>query len=142
MNLLWLRVSGRSMWPVAHPLQVGVVTGTSNLDIGDIVAVLGAIPGTVVVHRLQAIDGDRLILRGDTNQAADLPVERCAVLGTVRALRLGPLAWSEPEDPRISSLLRSIGLTWSRLAPRLRAGLGQLRRHRRKTRHNVDMLDD
>lgn len=130
------------MWPLAHPLQVGVEPALPHLHVGDIIAVLGVQPGTVVVHRLQAIEGDRLILRGDTNQGLDPPVERSAVLGRVRAVRLGPVVWMEPANPLIYKVLRSGGLAWSSLAPRLRAGLWRLRHRQRETRHNVDMLGD
>ncbi len=146
MKLLWLRVAGRSMWPLAHPLQVGVepraAAGQADLQIGDVIAVLGDQPGTVVVHRLQAIDGELLILRGDTNSGADRPVQRSAVLGRVKALRLGPLVCREPQHPMLSAMLRQGGLAWARWAPQLRASLRRLRRHHRQTRHNVDMPGD
>lgn len=80
----------------------------------------------MVVHRLWAIDGDRLILRGDTNGYADPPLPRDAVVGRVRAVRLGALVLTEPRGDASLRLLRRLGTAWAELAPPLRRGLRRM----------------
>ncbi len=54
--------------------------------LGVLVAVERA--GRVVVHRLVAFDGERLVLRGDANPHCDTPDDSGAVLGVVTRQRL------------------------------------------------------
>lgn len=142
MTLQWFALDGRSMWPLAAPWQVGLGSCGEQLYIGDLLAVVGDRPATVVVHRLVAIDGDRLILRGDSNGYYDAPVARSALVGRVKAVRLGYLRLTDPENPMLSMFLRRSGLAWSRLAPVLRLGLRRLRGRHRGTRQNIDMVGD
>lgn len=134
MTLQWFPLEGRSMWPLAAPWQVGVGDRSDSLHPGDLLAVIGDRPGTVLVHRLVQIDGDRLILRGDTNGYDDTPVPRGALVGRVRALRLGRIVLTEPRQDATLGLLRQSGIAWARLAPQLRAAL---RWARAKTRRNA-----
>lgn len=122
------------MWPLASPWQVGVGGRNDSLHLGDLLAVIGERPGTVLVHRLVQIDGDRLILRGDTNGYDDAPVPRDALVGRVRALRLGTLVLTEPRQDATLGLLRQLGIGWARLAPQLRAAV---RWTRAKARRNT-----
>ncbi len=121
------------MWPLASPWQVAVGSRDDPLQPGDLLAVIGNRPGTVLVHRLVQIDGDRLILRGDTNSYDDTPVPRDALVGRVRALRLGRIVLTEPRQDATLGLMRQLGIGWARLAPHLRAAV---RWTRAKTRRN------
>lgn len=142
MTLQWFELTGHSMWPLVAPWQVGLSRCDGSLHIGELLAVVGDRPATVVVHRLVAIDGDRLILRGDTNGYDDAPVPRSALVGRVVAVRLGRLVCTDPAHPMISALLRRGGMAWSRVAPVLRLGLRRWRRRHRGTRQNIDMVGD
>lgn len=122
------------MWPLASPWQVGVGNRSDTLHPGDLLAVIGDRPGTVLVHRLVQIDGDQLILRGDTNGYDDPPVPRAALVGRVRALRLGTLVLTEPRQDAMLGLVRQFGVGWARLAPHLRVAL---RWARAKARRNA-----
>lgn len=122
------------MWPLASPWQVGVGGRGDSLHPGDLLAVIGERPGTVLVHRLVQIDGDRLILRGDTNGYNDPPVPRDALVGRVQALRLGMLVLTEPHQDATLRLVRQLGVGWARLAPHLR---GAVRWSRAKARRNA-----
>lgn len=127
MTLRWLKVQGRSMWPLAAPWQVGVAAAVDPLQPGDLLAVVGDRPGCVVVHRLAAIDGDRLILRGDANGYDDAPVPRSAVVGRVCALRWRGVELHEPNNPLAKQGLAAGGRLWSGVAPRLRGVWRRLR---------------
>lgn len=122
------------MWPLASPWQVGVGNRSDPLHPGDLLAVIGERPGTVLVHRLVQIDGDQLILRGDTNGYDDPPVPRDALVGRVQALRLGTLVLTEPRQDATLGLVRQLGVGWARWAPHLRAAV---RWARAKTRRNA-----
>jgi hypothetical protein len=122
------------MWPLASPWQVGIGDRGDSLQPGDLLAVIGARPGTVLVHRLVKIDGDWLILRGDTNGYDDAPVPRDALVGRVQALRLGRMVLTEPRQDATLGLVRQLGVGWAHLAPQLRAAV---RWARAKTRRNA-----
>lgn len=109
------------MWPLAPPLHVGIQrTAWRELRRGDLVAVVGQIPGTGVLHRLHAIGPSGLQTRGDTCVRADEPLPHAALLGRAVALRLGPIALPIAVHGPSAALLRATGLRWSAVAPQLR----------------------
>ena len=69
-----------------------------NMQIGDLIIVSEAKPyaegdtvvyqqgGMLVVHRVIEIDGDSITTQGDANNAADAPIDKSAVKGTVIAV--------------------------------------------------------
>ncbi len=114
-------VQGRSMWPLAAPWQVAVHAVEGELEIGDIIAVISESPQSVVLHRLRSMDGDRVILRGDTCDRPDAPLPRTAILGVLCAVKLGPIVVPVPRSGLIAGALRHSGLAWARVAPSLRA---------------------
>lgn len=108
------------MFPLGPPLHVAVAAGDPVLQCGDIVAVVGQEPQTVVLHRVIAIAGDRVILRGDTNFAADPPVAQAAIIGQLVAVKLGPVEIEWPRSGAIGWMVRRGGQQWAQVAPTLR----------------------
>ena len=70
-----------SMEPTFSTGDLIVVRECESVAVGDIVVYQQS--GSLVVHRVIAIDGDTITTRGDANNVADAPVERSAVQGTV-----------------------------------------------------------
>ena len=135
-EVVWLPVAGRSMWPLAAPLEVALSAGGADLHVGDIVGVIGDRPGTVVLHRLVAQVGDRVILRGDTCAKADLPVPATAVVGVLLGVRLGRAHVFLPRNETFVTYFRAFGGNWARIAPLLRRQL----RATRDLGRNVDTI--
>lgn len=122
------------MWPLAAPAHVALDDQAACTQVGDIVGVVGAHTPAIVLHRVEIIDGDRLILRGDTNDRCDPPVPRSAIVGRLSAVRWGPLVVPVPRSGPIGAVLRTVGRGWAQVAPTLRSGL----RTWRQARANVD----
>lgn len=121
MVVTWYPLRGRSMWPLAAPMQAGVVQVVwSELQIGDVIAFVGDRPGTVWLHRVVAIAADHLSTRGDTNASVDTIVPASAVLGRLQALQLGVVCIALPTSGRSAAALRQLGRGWGRIAPSLR----------------------
>jgi hypothetical protein len=137
----WYNVSGRSMWPLAAPLQVALAplaqasaSGRSagdlavgDLVVGDIVAFVGTRPGAVFLHRVVTVAGDRIVTRGDTNQQADPPWQRSALVGKVVAVRWRTLAVALPDAGVAALAARAAGRAWSCVAPSLLAAFRRVR---------------
>lgn len=86
---LVVRASGLSMWPLLRPGQRVVVQPSRDIKVGDLALVeLGR---TLVLHRVVAISGSRIVSKGDHNPRPDPELIRDAVLGMVRGGPLGPL---------------------------------------------------
>ncbi|MBI5608617.1 MAG: hypothetical protein HY902_07025 [Deltaproteobacteria bacterium] len=128
---VWWPVQGASMWPLFAPLEVQLAPA-DRIDVGDIIGFIGERPGTLVLHRVTAVHGDRIEARGDTNRRADPPVPRQAVIGKLAALRVGPVALRWPAGGVPAELLRRLGQGWSQVAPALRSGWSRLRRRGQK----------
>ena len=119
---IWIGARGASMSPtipagaevLVAPLRAGVRPGQV------VFAVLGT--STPVVHRVERVDGDRVLLRGDARVVADPPVGRAQILGEVtRARRDGRewvVAWSAEVAVRVA---------WHRLKGTVRRTLGAAR---------------
>lgn len=85
---LVVRASGLSMWPFLRPGQRVIVQPSRALAVGDLALVeLGR---SLVLHRVIAISGSRIVLKGDSNPAPDPELIRDAVLGSVAGGPLGP----------------------------------------------------
>lgn len=86
---LVVRASGYSMWPLVRPGQRVVVQPAGSLAVGDLALVeLGP---ALVLHRVIALTGDRVLVKGDHNPSPDPELHRDAVLGVVAGGPLGPL---------------------------------------------------
>ena len=70
-----------SMEPTFATGDLIVVREREDIAVDDIVVYQQG--GSLVVHRVIAIDGDKITTRGDANNVADEPIERSAVKGTV-----------------------------------------------------------
>lgn len=134
--VVWLPVSGRSMWPLAAPWQISLAPIDAKVQVGDIVAVIAERPGAVLLHRLHSHCDDRVILRGDTRFVADPAVARSALVGRLAGLKLGPIVLPWPRSGVIAWSLRRQGLAWALVAPHLR----QLARALLNRNRNVDTL--
>jgi hypothetical protein len=80
-----------SLWPMVRVGEALTLVPLSHTpEVGALLAVERR--GRIVVHRLVATQGERLLLKGDANAHTDEPVTRDDVLGTVsrQRLRLGP----------------------------------------------------
>ncbi len=117
----WFSAAGRSMWPLAAPLELGVTAVPSwQLQVGDVVAVVGQRPGTAIFHRIVAIHGELLQTRGDTQHRVDPLLPRHAVIGRVEAIRLNSKEISLPVHGLPARWTRRLGLAWGQIAPNLR----------------------
>ncbi len=117
------------MWPLGPPWQAGVVrVPLAALQVGDLVAFVGERSGAVLLHRLVAIDGDRLQTRGDTRHQADPWLPASALLGRVHAFRYGRFRITVPVVGHSAQVFRRLGQSWSRLAPDLRQAWAKWRR--------------
>lgn len=67
----WLVTSGASMLPDTRPGTLVVVRAQDGYDVGDVVAYRNQDLGSVVLHRVVGVDGDRLVLQGDANSWVD-----------------------------------------------------------------------
>lgn len=124
---VWWPVAGRSMWPLAAPMEVRLRPLAQPTAIGTVVAVLALDAQQapqVVLHRVVRIDPESFILQGDTTGRPDAPVPWSAVVGELAAVRLGPLVLPWPTGPGPGAQhWRRAGLLWLRVAPQLRQGL-------------------
>lgn len=80
-----------SMEPELEINDVIIVRETDSYEVGDIVVYQSG--QTLIVHRIIVKDGETIITQGDANNAADAPIEICAVKGKViaRVPGLGPV---------------------------------------------------
>ena len=121
-TLDWHTLAGRSMWPLGAPLCAGVRHVPQEAwAIGDLAAFVSDTAPRIVLHRVVQLRDDGLITRGDTNERDDPIVPWSAILGRVEAVRLGPVAWPIHGPGPVAELQRRIGISWSHIAPRLRA---------------------
>lgn len=119
--LVWHPIAGRSMWPLGPPLQAGVRrVPAGQLQIGDIIAFIAAPRAVLWVHRVTELQTDGVVTRGDTNGFDDAPVPFAAILGRVEAVRWGALELPFAQFGALARLQRTVGRTWSHLAPPLR----------------------
>ncbi len=121
------------MWPLAAPAEIAL-DAVDVLQVGDIVGVVSGPAPAIVLHRVEIIDGDRVILRGDTRDRCDPPVSRAAIVGRLCAVRWGAVVVPMPRSGPIGAAVRAAGRAWAKVAPTLRAGLRNLR----QARANVD----
>ena len=88
---LWVRATGDSMRPTIAPgtrVRLAPIQSTSPLSVG--VVVLARLPnGASVLHRIVALDGSRVVLRGDGMPTADPPVSRTDVVAVADLLEVG-----------------------------------------------------
>lgn len=65
-------VSGHSMEPAYYPGDIAVVMRTAEVGVGDVAVFRPPVaPNARVVHRVVAVDGEHLELRGDNNDWSD-----------------------------------------------------------------------
>lgn len=94
----YLHITGRSMLPQLVTDDIVGVRPSSPYGVGDVVAYRNPDLG-IVVHRIVAWDGDRLVLRGDNNSSEDAyRAEVSDVIGT-RVVRLPGAARYVPASP-------------------------------------------
>lgn len=74
---LTTQVSGHSMWPFLRDGQRVRIVRAERIQLGDVVLVAQPL----VLHRVIAIAGDRLTLKGDARPRADGAVDRAQVIG-------------------------------------------------------------
>lgn len=79
----WVEGAGFSMWPFIRPGSRVLIASPGRLAVGSIILV--PLHGRPVVHRIQAIDGDRLVTAGDANLLSDAPIPRSQVIGRALA---------------------------------------------------------
>jgi signal peptidase I len=73
---------GTSMMPTIAPGQPVVVECAAfEPSRGDVIAFVRG--NQVIVHRVVAIRGSRVITRGDANRVVDLPVDAASILGRI-----------------------------------------------------------
>lgn len=70
-----------SMEPELSTGDLIIVKETDDFEVNDVVVYQDGIG--LVVHRIVDIEGDTVITKGDANNAADQPIDRTAVKGTV-----------------------------------------------------------
>lgn len=129
---VWWPVAGRSMWPLAPPLQVRLQPLAQPIAVGSVVAVLALDAHQapqVVLHRVVAVGQETITVQGDTTGRPDPPVSLTAVVGELATVRLGPMVVPWPTgSTAYADVWRRAGLHWLRLAPQLRLGLRRLLR--------------
>ncbi|WP_423946797.1 S24/S26 family peptidase [Candidatus Binatus sp.] len=84
-----LRVAGSSMLPAIWPKDVLLVRPKIDSQLFEGEVVVFARDGRLITHRVACrldAEGNRLLTRGDSSRAFDLPVEAHNVLGTVAAI--------------------------------------------------------
>ncbi|MGD1026180.1 S24/S26 family peptidase [Candidatus Binatus soli] len=84
-----LRVAGSSMLPAIWPKDVLLVRPKADSQLFEGEVVVFARDGRLITHRVARrldAEGHRLLTRGDSSRAFDLPVEAHDVLGTVSAI--------------------------------------------------------
>jgi signal peptidase I len=64
-------VEGSSMTPVLSGGDLAVVRSISRAGVGDVVLYRDPELGVAVLHRVTALEGDRLVLKGDSNDFLD-----------------------------------------------------------------------
>lgn len=122
-----IEAEGGSMFPlIRNGARVRVAPlGPGDPRLGDIV--LAVIGGRWVLHRVVALDGDRLTLQGDNRSTRDAAVARSAVAGVAVEVagRVGdiPLRWSS-----------ACVAAWLRLTPLTRRAAHAAERVRRLSR--------
>ncbi len=67
----YVTTHGISMEPGFSTGDLAVLRPAGSYEIGDVVAYHSAALGTVVMHRIVAVDGDRFVLQGDNNDWLD-----------------------------------------------------------------------
>lgn len=77
---------GVSMEPRFHTGDLAIVRSQSSYHVGEVVAYQSKMLGTVVLHRIVALSGDRYLFKGDNNHFIDFEHPRASQL--VGALRL------------------------------------------------------
>jgi len=100
----WVRANSHSMAPTICFGADVCLESPRDLTIGTVV--LAMLPrGLLVLHRIYAIDGDRILLRGDASGIADPAVVRSAVLARARVMsvkgverEIGPRPWISMHD--------------------------------------------
>jgi signal peptidase I len=84
-----LRVAGSSMLPAIWPKDVLLVRPKAESQLCEGAVVVFARDGRLITHRVARrldADGNRILTRGDSSRAFDLPVAAHDVLGTVAAI--------------------------------------------------------
>ncbi len=97
----WVRANSQSMAPTI-PLGVDVrLEAPGELVVGTVV--LAMLPrGLLVLHRICAIDGDRVLLRGDASGVPDPDVVHSAVLARARVMLIAGVEREIGPRPGIS----------------------------------------
>jgi len=115
------------MWPLGEGMSVRV---RSNVEVivGDLVVFIHSDGISVFAHRVIARTASGLQTRGDTNRRADTFVPNDAVIGRVEAIRWGQLRLPLPRRGTLAVLQRRLGISWSTIAPSLRAGWHRIRK--------------
>jgi signal peptidase I len=87
----WVVLEGTSMRPTLRAgdrLMIEPIRPDGPLVMGEVV--VAATDGRLVAHRVEALNGREVVMRGDARAAADPPIPREAVLGRVVAVSRAP----------------------------------------------------
>lgn len=68
-----------SMEPELSPDDLVIVRKASDYEVGDIVVYQDM--DSLVIHRIESIDGDLIVTKGDANNIADDPISRLLIKG-------------------------------------------------------------
>jgi Peptidase S24-like len=77
------RARGRSMQPAIRDGETVPLRPTTDVRPGDVVLAYVRLSDQLVLHRVRAVHGDELELRGDACRLTDPPVRASDVLGVV-----------------------------------------------------------
>lgn len=97
---VWVRIRGGSMAPTI-PANSEVLVGAvldGTLAVGDVV--LALLSSGPVLHRVVALDPEKVWLRGDNRRVDDPPIARSSVIARVVAMR-APRIRSNPNARRL-----------------------------------------
>ena len=128
---------GTSMEPLLHSGDLAIVRSSPSYEVGDVVAYRDPRLGSIVLHRVVALDGGRFVLKGDQNSWLDAyHPARDEVLGEM-VLRVPGLGGrmhavrSPAGAVAVASMASAVGLGARRRVRRGRAGSHAARREER-----------
>lgn len=117
-----------SMEPELSVNDLVLIREESSYEVGDIIVYQSG--GSLVIHRIEAMDDDTVTARGDANNASDAPVPLSAVKGR--------LAFAVPGVGAVTRVLK----TWPGVLALVGGALFLLERSRRKEKEaDAEALD-
>ena len=67
----YVTTAGTSMEPLLHSGDLAIVRATPSYEVGDVIAYRNPQLGSIVLHRIVDLEGDRFVLKGDQNSWLD-----------------------------------------------------------------------